>query len=135
MAETILPLQAAVRAAIVGDTSLGALIADRAYDRVPARPVFPYVTIGGLQATEDGADCVDGEEVFLDVHVWSRAKDSVEAKRIAAELKRLFHGSELDLGDGAALTDLEWRGTRFLNDPDGQTEHGVVSFVGLTEGA
>lgn len=139
MSTTALPLQGAIYSALAGDSALSALIGDRVYDRVPADTTgkitaeFPYITIPTMQALDDGADCIDGEEVFTDIHVWSRAVGMVEAKRIAAAVKRVLDGTDLDLGNGAALVDIRFQDARFLRDPDGLTTHAVITFAALTE--
>lgn len=141
MSMTALPLQGAIRSALAGDSALAALIEDRVFDKVPVDTAgkitarFPYITIFDMQVLDDGADCIDGEEVFIDIHVWSRGVGTVEAKQIAAAVKRVLDGADLDLGNGAALVDIRFQDARFLRDPDGLTTHSVVTFQALTEAA
>jgi hypothetical protein len=81
-----LELQAALVAAL--KNNIGAAVADRVYDQVPApvppatTPTFPYVTLGDCQVLPDKAGCIDGVEVYPQIDVWSRAVGYPEVKTI-----------------------------------------------------
>lgn len=133
MSMTVLPLQAAVFTALRADSGLDGLIDGRVYDRPPTGPTFPYITISNSVVNDDGAACIAGEEIFLDLHIWSRSVGSIEAKQIAAAVKSILDEADLTLDSSAALVSLHFQSARFLDDPDGLTCHGVLSFVALTE--
>lgn len=117
-------VQAALYAALNGATDCGA----RIYDRVPEGAVFPYVTIGDEQVINDGDQCTDGWEVIPDVHVWSRPVNGskAEVKTIAAQVVAAVLG--ISAIDGFDLASVHHETTRFLRDPDGKTEHAVLTF-------
>jgi hypothetical protein len=97
----------------------------RVYDRVPAKPDFPYVSIGDEQTIDDGNSCDDGWEVYPDIHVWSRQVGHVEAKQLmAAIVPRL---KAITSVDGHTVISVSFEGTRVFTDPDGLTTHGVVT--------
>lgn len=98
------------------------------YDQPPADAAFPYVTIGDDQVLDDGNTCGDGWEVFSDVHVWSRsvAGSKLEAKQIRAEIVTRLTAL-IDVQDFAVvIASLET--ARTFRDPDGMTEHAVLTF-------
>ncbi|WP_461322800.1 DUF3168 domain-containing protein [Bradyrhizobium diazoefficiens] len=52
-------LWAAIEAKLRSDQALSALIDGRIFDRVPAKPDYPLVTIGNMQVIPESADGVD----------------------------------------------------------------------------
>lgn len=137
MADIAGDLQRALFARLTSYAPLTALIAQRVYDRIPPAATMPYVTIADAQVIEDGADCIEADEVNFDIHVWSRPTNtgSLEAKAIAGLLRKALHGFDLPLSDDNLTIDLAFTDARFLRDPDGLTVHGVVSFRLLSQSA
>ena len=130
-----LALQAAFVAAIKAlNTEAGA----RVYDRVPksngtiASGTFPYVALGTGSVLNNQADCYDGSDVSLTVHVWSRAVGWPEAKRIADAIRTGLNNAELTL-TGHTLELLTLDRVDYLNDPDGLTSHAALTFRALTQ--
>jgi hypothetical protein len=137
MTSAAFPLQDAVYQALKADAALIALIGNpsgdvRLYQDVPADPVFPYVTIGEDQANDDSVEHLDAEEIFFDLHVWSRESSWAEAKQIAAALRSILHNADLTLDYGRCVQ-IQHRITRSFTDADNETRHGVVTFRALTE--
>jgi hypothetical protein len=119
-------LQKAIFAAL---TTSPAIAGGRVYDRVPAGPTFPYVSIGDEQVLDDGDTCSDGWEVTSDVHVWSRpaAGSKAEVKDLAAAIvPRLAVTTISVTGFRVLIAELET--SRVFRDPDGITEHAVLTF-------
>lgn len=135
MSEPSLALQGALVSCFKADSALSALIGTRIYDRVPADPVFPYIRVGDDQIVADGADCFDESvEVFATIHVFSRAVGKPEAKNIAGAVVAAIRSATLTLS-GYSLCDIEHQGTRYLDDPDTLTTHGVVTFHAMIDPA
>ncbi len=126
-----LALQGAFVAAI---KALNTESGTRVYDRVPATKVFPYVHLGTGSVLPNQADCYDGSDVSLTVHIWSRAVGWPEAKRIASAIRAGLHNAELPLV-GHTLELLEIERADYLNDSDGLTSHVVLTFRALTQPA
>lgn len=82
MIDASLPLQAAVVKALKEDPDLAALIGGRVYDRVPAKPVAPYITIGDAQIVDDSNACLSLAEYSLQIDAWSEDVGYPEVKRI-----------------------------------------------------
>lgn len=107
----------------------------RVYDRVPNDPTFPYVTIGDEQVIDDSNTCQDGWEVNSDVHCWSRPANGskAEVKTLAAAVVAAVIG--ISSLTGFSLVSITHETTRVFRDPDGLTEHAVVSFRALIDPA
>ncbi|MBS7698771.1 MULTISPECIES: DUF3168 domain-containing protein [unclassified Chelatococcus] len=125
-------LQAAAVAALKASPAVTALVVGRVLDRVTDKTAFPYINLSGFQLVQHDADCIDGAEVFFDVHVWSRTVARTESADIAGAVREVLHNATLLLTD-AELTELEHRDTRYMRDPDGVTNHAVVTFRALVE--
>lgn len=138
MIDLSLAVQGAIRAALGGSSELAALVGARIYDRVPNAPTFPYVTIGEGTSAEDGAECVDGEEVAVYINAWSRGTDSggfgmVEARKIAGAIKAALHEQDVSIDEDVHLVDLRFRDASFRLDPDGETRRAILQYVALVE--
>lgn len=99
----------------------------RIYDRVPAKVEFPYVTISDEQIVDFGDGCAeDMVEVFVDIHVWSRAVGRVEAKTVGAAIRFSLKNS-LSV-EGFAVILHEFQTARSFLDADGLTSHAVLTY-------
>lgn len=129
MSEPSLALQKAILDALVAGVPA---VGGRVYDMPPFDATYPYVTIGEAQTLDDRADCYDGSESFLTIHVWSRAVGFPEAKRIAGMVRDVLDDADLVL-DGNSLELLRFRDMNTLRDPDGVSSHVVMTFRALTQ--
>lgn len=116
-----------VQAALFNALTLANICAGRVHDQVPANPVFPYVTIGDEQVIDDSDQCTDAWEVVCDVHAWSRPVNGskAEVKTIAAEI--VTAAKSITAIPGFSLESIHHDTTRVLRDPDGKTEHAVIT--------
>lgn len=119
-------LQRAIYAAL---TDSPAIADGRVYDRVPEAPVFPYVTIGDDQVLDDGNTCEGGWEVASNIHVWSRPAtgSKAEVKDLAAAVVPRLAVTTLNVS-GFRLVIAQLETSRVFRDPDGITEHAVLTF-------
>ena len=129
-----LALQGAIVTAIKGLATDAGI---RVYDRVPrtngvVTATFPYVALGPGSSVGNYADCYDGTDSSIAVHVWSRAVGWPEAKRIASDIRAGLNNASLPLV-GHTLELLELDRTDYINDPDGLTSHAVLTFRALTQ--
>ena len=127
-----------VMTALKNDTSVSGFVAARVFDRVPSdpKPDFPYISMGPSDTLPDDADCITGEEVSLQIDCWSQgaaeAFGSAEVKKLAGAVKRRLHDVDLALAENA-LVSLCHRVTRIMREPDGVTNHAVLSFTAFVE--
>jgi Protein of unknown function (DUF3168) len=125
------PMQVAVVDRLKKQVSL---VSGRVYDEPPSTFEFPYLTIGDDQVLADDAECVDGSEVYVTIHVWSQAVGWPEAKKVGDQVRDALHLADLTLA-GHRLVEMRFRDARPLRDPDGKTRHIVITFRALTEPA
>lgn len=123
-----LAFQKAIVTRLNGSTNAGGNV----FDSVPPSDPFPRITVGEGQSLLDQADCYDGTESILDVHVWSRSPGYPEAKAIADQVRTLLHDADLTL-DGHTLGLIEFTSAQMLRDPDGITSHIAMSFRALSQ--
>lgn len=100
----------------------------RVYDLPPPNPVFPYVTIGIVDGTEDYiSECAIDWEVTAEVHIWSREPGFSQAKTVAASCYSALadHGPDFP---GYRVGWFAMQNQRWLRDPDGLTSHGVMEY-------
>lgn len=100
----------------------------RVFDRVEGAKSFPYVTIGDEDVGDIGNDCADAWESNCAIHVWSRPKtgSKVELKNILAAIQPIVCTTSLAV-EGFKISIATLESVRAYADPDGQTQHGVLS--------
>lgn len=135
MASPELELQGAIVARLKADVGLMALV-NGVYDQPPdtafATPKESYVTIGEAQFLRDDATCVNGGEVYLTLHAWSRKVGYPIAKQIADAVAESLHLAPLTLATNRLISIMH-RQTRVFRDTDGLTSHAVIDFVANVE--
>lgn len=132
MADSTLPVQAAIVAALKADAGVAALVGGRVYDRAPEDAAFPYLSIGPEIAQPFEAQALDGWEMSLQLDAWSRKPGRVECRQIMAASYAALHDAALSVaGEHLVMVVLELQLT--MDDPDGVTTHGVQKFRIITE--
>lgn len=132
MADSTLPVLAALKALMVADTGVSALVAGRVYTDVPQPPVFPYVSFGPILTDPWDASCVDGNEVFPQIDVWSRKPGPAECLEIMGAINAAIHFQPITLtGHDHVLMSVD--SSRHLRDRDNETHHGVIRLRILTQ--
>lgn len=127
----------ALKKAIIAKLRTGSAIAGgRNYDRPPEKPSFPYTTLGLFAELTEEADEYDGSDISFQVDVWARGSGnlatSVEVMQVGEAVRAALHEAELSL-DGARLVALTIERVNYTQDPDGITEHGIVTGRARTE--
>lgn len=112
MTEPSLALQAAILAALKGNTDAG----DAVFDML--RPnTFPRVSIGQGDPVPDDSSGVDGFNVAMQIDVWSKSPLYTEAKTIAGQIHDILHKKSLTV-PGYTLVDIWSEGAVFSRDDD-----------------
>ncbi len=89
---------AGLRAALVADATLAALVADRVVDEPRPDIAFPYVRFGRLEPVADDTDATLGEIIQVGLEIHSRpTAGRVEAARICEAIKAALHRKPEDL--------------------------------------
>lgn len=133
MADRTVEIQKAFVAILKADAGVAALVGARVYDKVPEATAFPYLSLGVVSGVPFDAEGLRGMQHIFDVHVWSRTVGAVECRRICAAVNEALHWAALTL-DGGASVFCRATSRRDMDDPDGVTTHGVVTFEILTDG-
>lgn len=130
-ADSTLPLQAAIVAALKADGGFSALVSGRVHDRTPEGVVFPYVSLGVEQGEPFDAAAMAGWDVSWQIDTWSRKPGKVEARQIMAAVNAALHEATLTV-DGHQFIRGVLEFQTALSDPDGLTTHGVQRFRFIT---
>ena len=84
--------QSGLRAALIGDLGVTALVTDRVVDEPRDDVAFPYVRIGRMEKQGDDTDHTRGALVRVAVKIHSRPKSGkVEATRICEAIEAALH--------------------------------------------
>ena len=127
-----LALQGAIVAKLKAAAPVNTALSGRILDRVNLGQVCPYLHLRSFQSVDDGADCVDGLELFADLDVWSDAVGKPEASRIAGLVRDALHEQPLSLAAPWHLIEIAHRDTN-IDDADGTLVRARLSFRALVE--
>ena len=116
---------------LTGNGDVMALV-NGVYDRAPQNPwglTEAYISFGAEDTVADDAECIDGEELTIQLDIWSRKPGRVECKKIMHAVKSALHErDDLELSTNA-LSQCRLVLTRLFLDRDGLTTHGVMQFT------
>ena len=133
MIDASLPVQKAIRARLIADAAVNAIVAGRIYDAVPANAVKPYLSFGTFQVLPEAGDCLEGVSIFITLDGWAPGPDSVTTKRLGAAVAQSLQWAEMQLDEGQRLVICSVEQTNYLREPDGLTGHAVVTVRAQTE--
>jgi hypothetical protein len=89
---------------------------------------FPYVTIGNEVATPWNTKSTLGAEVSVQIDVWTRTADYVQAKSVASLIYDRLERQDLSIaGAHHVTTDVQSISTSL--DPDGRTRRALMLFT------
>jgi hypothetical protein len=123
------------------DATVTQMVGDRIVDRPSGRvgsPTggFPYISVGPTSSIPADFDCMDGEELTVQLDIWTTGDNgafaSVDCRTITNAVKRSLHNADLALADNALVT-LTWELTRILDDPNPAIRHGAIQFTAIVE--
>jgi chaperonin GroEL (HSP60 family) len=86
-----------------------------------------YISFGAMDAVPDDADCVAGEEITVQIDVWSRKTGKLNCQAICKAVKDALHLQPLTLSENA-IVEVELILRRIFTDQDGLTTHGALQF-------
>jgi len=99
----------------------------RVYDNVPADAQFPYHTIGDEQVSDNSGSCGPMWTVDCDIHTWSRPDSGSKAEVKAARAAAFEAISNITDVPGYQCDGVSLETARTLSDPDGITQHDVMT--------
>ena len=127
-------LQDAIITALLGNAAVVALVGARIYDNAPDDTGYPRITLGPSQVVSDDADCIEAEEHFQQIDVWTQESASKRGcKEICQAVKKALHDVELPLAEGALVL-IEVTDWQAVDDPNDMIAHGMVNVRALVDG-
>jgi uncharacterized protein DUF3168 len=112
-----------------GDVTLAALA--NVYDEVPEDAELPYVVIGEMTSTPDGAHGSHGRDTSIVLHTWTEAPSNRPGNQIGARLVALLarQAAALDAEvTGHKVWMIEHEFAQTLHDPQPGIRHRVDRF-------
>jgi hypothetical protein len=133
--DSTLSVRRAILTRLKADSATTTLVpADRIYpQQPPALPDFPFIRYGSPTAVPIRGACMDGAEVTVALHGFSKGRRSGDtltvtaeddAGQIGAAMAAALDGQIVDVDEGRLR--LRWTGSQLLPDPD---EAGVCHVV------
>lgn len=120
-------IQSAIRAALVADPAVTALVpVENIFDRSKRPEKFPCIVLG--EDMEYDADLELSRSyirVASTIHVWERESFSAGVKAIAAAIRSAVARRV------TGFVDVRFEAARFIRDSDGATQHAIVTFTSI----
>lgn len=125
-----LALQVGIRAALVANANVTALVGQRIYDEPPQDVVFPYLRFGQIIPVAFDTDSKEGSIVTFGLEAQSRsASGRVEAMRMVEAVKSALHRKETQVTvAGYTLVELIFQTYSAERNNDGR---GYVATISL----
>ena len=132
-----LGLQKGVRAALVADAGVSALVGAKIYDEPPSSAVLPYVRFGDISPSAADTDSTEGAEVQIGLIAHSRpVAGRVEAVQIVEAVKNALHRQETAVTvTGFNLVQLIFQTYAATRDPEGRGYTATISLRATVEAA
>lgn len=132
-----LALQKGLRAALVANSGVTALVSTRVYDEPPQNVVFPYLRFGDITPNAFDTDTKVGASVDITLEASSRsASGRVEAVQIVEAVNAALHRQEASVTvTGFTLVELIFQTHSVTREPDGRGYTAVIALRALLETA
>lgn len=118
--------QSALYAKLSGDATLMGMVS-AIYDHVPETAIFPYISMGEIDARDSSTFGKDGQIMTATLHIWSRQRGRKEAQQIMARIHDLLHKGTLNVS-GAEFAGSYYDFSAVILDGDGLTYHGIARY-------
>jgi hypothetical protein len=130
-----LALQKGIRAALVANAGVTALVSTRVYDEPPQDVVFPYMRFGDINPSAFDTDTTEGSLVTLSLEAHSRsASGRVEAVQMVEAVKEALHRQEAAVTvSGHTLVELIFQTYSVTRDGEGRGYTAVIALQAMLE--
>lgn len=132
-----LALQKGIRAALVADAGVSALVGARVYDEPPQGATYPFVMFTDISPAAFDTDTAEGALVGIGLQVHSRsASGRVEAVRIVEAIKNALHRNEAAVTvTGFTLVELIFETYTSARDAEGRGYNATISLQAMLDTA
>lgn len=131
-----LELQKGVRATLVANSGVTALVAARVYDEPPQNVTYPFVRFGDIQPRSMDTDGSTGADVTFNIEAYSQTTGRVEATRIAEAVRTALHRQEGSVSlTGFNLIEMRCETYVVDRDREGRGHNANIIFTALMETA
>lgn len=132
-----LALQKGLRAALVANSGVTALVSTRVYDEPPQNVTFPFLRFGDITPSAFDTDNKVGASVDITLEASSRsASGRVEAVQIVEAVNAALHRQEASVTvTGFMLVELIFQTHSVTREPDGRGYTAVIALRALLETA
>lgn len=132
-----LALQKGLRAALVANAGVSAIVSTRIFDEPPQNVVFPYLRFGDITPSAFDTDTALGSLVDISIEANSRsASGRVEAVQIVEAVKEALHRKETMVTvTGFTLVELIFETYNATRDTDGRGYTAVIVLRAILEKA
>lgn len=130
-----LALQKGLRAALVANTGVAALVGARIYDEPPQNVTFPYIRFGDIEPGAFDTDTIQGSLTGVSIEAHSRsASGRVEAVRMVEAVRDALHRQEPSVTvAGHTLVELICQTYSVTRDNEGRGYTAVISLQAMLE--
>lgn len=130
-----LAIQKGLRAALVANAGVTAIVSTRVYDEPPQAVTFPYLRFDQITANAFDTDSTVGSSVDITIEANSRsASGRVEAVQMVEAVRAALHRQEGSVTvTGFTLVELIFQTYSVTRDPDGRGYTAVIALQALLE--
>ena len=130
-----LAMQKGLRAALVANAGVTAIVSTRVYDEPPQNVIFPYLRFDQITANAFDTDSTVGSAVDITIEANSRsASGRVEAVQIVEAVRAALHRQEGSVTvTGFTLVELIFQTYSVTRDTDGRGYTAVIALQALLE--
>lgn len=123
----VLTGDATLLAALSAEWSFDAVFSDVPQQNADDDAFYPFVSLGPDTTIRFDAKTFSGGRSTIQINVWTRANDYMQAKQIAERIYTLLHKQDLVIsGQTHVATGME--SVEFTLDPDGHTRRALMLF-------
>lgn len=131
--DVVWPIQTAIYSTLTGDAALTGDITG-VFDEVPEGQAYPYISIGEVTVTSQGAHDRFGARSTITLHGWSTYHGKKEITALIGHLLRLLDQQTLEV-DGHHTVAVRHEQTVTQRENDTDIRHAAVRFAVETEHA
>lgn len=124
--EPSLPLQAAIRSALIASGALTAMVPATSILDALRPDVMPCIIFAQNQTLPGLTISRTDFEIYTDLHIWQAEAGTIFVRQVAGAVRDALTDTIFD-ASGIQIADIYITSARFLRDPDGVHSHGILT--------